>query len=133
MNHACLPAPHGRLLVSTFTVCQVSVWLDRLDPSQGAFAHALEWASHLGLPLRAVPMVPDEHTAERLETCKKVCSRQGVAWEPATGEDDIQPTRLHVVGSELPKRQQELLYRRVLQSTDNDPPAATLVGVGVSV
>jgi hypothetical protein len=38
--------------MDAIAIRRVSVWLDSLAPSQGAFAHALDWAGHLELPLR---------------------------------------------------------------------------------
>jgi hypothetical protein len=83
---------------------QISVWLDDLAPERGAFAHAVEWASCLGLPLHAVTSSlggvcagssrsPGKHptpsgepascavSAEKLEACAEVCARKGVSWD----------------------------------------------------
>jgi hypothetical protein len=83
----------------------VSVWLDELAPDRGAFAHALEWASRLRLPLKAfAPSSSQQDTTasgpsrdgkgclalpgpaapalgpERLHACEAACLQHGVAW-----------------------------------------------------
>jgi hypothetical protein len=99
---------------------QVSVWLDELAPGQGAFAHALEWAWHLRLPLQPVIAPLQAHlaptlrrfvrgqilagsagfrgtTSEQVEACAAACIQRGVAWdgtpwqEAQTSEEDQRP------------------------------------------
>jgi hypothetical protein len=68
---------------------QVTVWLDELAPHQGAFAHALEWALLLRLPLHAVAPVNKGLpciAADALAACAATCEREGIAWR-YSGED----------------------------------------------
>jgi hypothetical protein len=69
----------------------VSVWLDDLS-SDGTFAEALEWASRLGLPLRAVvtPAQSPNHelhpppvtpVVEKVKKWGNICAQRGVAME----------------------------------------------------
>ena len=107
--------------METFTVQHVSVWLDGQGPAQGAFAHGLEWAAHLGLPLRAIPLHGPEHSANGLDGCQEACRREGVTWElaePETNEDEMLPTDLHVIGSNCPKRRRDSLRRQLFRSAD---------------
>src|SRR5437899_2699904 len=84
---------------------QVSVWLDVSAPQQGAFRHALEWASRLSLPLRAYVasearqrrLMPESWTWEakgtthvppataelsaHLTQCMEMCELMGVSGE----------------------------------------------------
>jgi hypothetical protein len=109
---------------------QVSVWLDELAP-EGAFAHALEWASQLRVPLQAVVGPTPERSldesgnkefdrlAERLESCAAVCRSKGVSWKTAIRcekpmgrmEQLFGPDRLGVFGSNLPLPLKEKLLR----------------------
>jgi len=62
---------------------QVTVWLDALTPAQGAFAHALEWAMILRLPIHGVVSKYGSSEATptaALEACRATCEREGVAW-----------------------------------------------------
>jgi hypothetical protein len=96
---------------------QVSVWLDALAPEAGAFAHGLEWAARLGLPLQArvQPLCPtdrrfgrdgSETTVRRSEfwektvrACVAACSEKGVScvafpgFAPAADAQDGTETR----------------------------------------
>jgi hypothetical protein len=90
--------------METAALAQVSVWLDEMAPKQGAFAHSLEWASHLGLPLRAFasplrnqggglgrrfkmePATSNDMgpagvgSAKNLQACAEACAQSGVDW-----------------------------------------------------
>jgi hypothetical protein len=88
---------------------RVTAWLDELAPDQGAFAHALEWAGRLGLPLcgrdpSLKPRHADQSRAERIQACGSACARHGVAWEaPAVGAAcGPRPVELNVIGDALP-------------------------------
>src|SRR5437867_12098974 len=61
---------------------RVSVWLDDLSPEQGAFAHALEWALRMRLPLHGIILKPpQELAAPKLAACARVCAAKRVSWE----------------------------------------------------
>jgi hypothetical protein len=103
---------------------RVSVWLDDLAPERGAFAHALEWASRLALPLHGTAATPpawggrmaDYHRAEadRLEACAAACARRGVSWTASPWQGPLADgVGLRVFGDALPPQlKQELLHRR---------------------
>jgi hypothetical protein len=121
---------------------RVSVWLDELAPEGGAFAHALEWATRLGLPLHGVvlssargqtagPGQPPAPEVRTLQSCAESCRRQHVSWEgavwqaaPALGvRDFLSAGSLCVYGQSLPAaRREELLYW-----SSRSPAAAALV------
>jgi hypothetical protein len=101
----------------------VGVWLDDLAPAGGAFAHALEWAGRLGLPLRAV--APEGAAAKKaLEACAAACTRRGVPWEGAVGQGPLpldvdrflDRGGLCAFGDALPPRLKEELLRQSLGS-----------------
>jgi hypothetical protein len=126
----------------------VSVWLDDLAPERGAFAHALEWAAHLGLPLegiastlrmgggrmlnhpgeegrRASDATPSAVSADKLVACATACVRKGVSWDTSlwqgglAGSDQfLRPVELCVFGDALPPPLKEQLLRRSLRSPD---------------
>jgi hypothetical protein len=113
---------------------QVSVWLDESAPAGGAFAHALEWAALLGLPLQGVaapgarrpPAGPEADDA--LPGCGAACARRGVAWSgrgtspTARGVDALLgPDALCVFGHSLPATLKGELLRR------SNPRTAALV------
>jgi hypothetical protein len=108
---------------------RVSVWLDALAPDAGAFAHALEWASRLGLPLRGVLAAPgrnprqakgEAETGKRrpepdaevavLRTCEAACARAGIPWSVCVCEgapalwarEFLSPLELCLFGHSLP-------------------------------
>jgi hypothetical protein len=89
--------------MSALALRHAAVWLDELAPEGGAFAHAVEWASRLGLSLhgvtstlrmwggrltslpwsaggRADDATPCVLPAEKLEACATACARRGVPW-----------------------------------------------------
>jgi len=68
------------------TLRRVRVWLDDSAPHQGTFAHALEWALLLRLPLHAV--VPALGGADVLAGCAAICQREGVAWTYSSEDGD---------------------------------------------
>jgi hypothetical protein len=114
----------------------VSVWLDELAPEQGAFAHALQWASSLGLPLRGALwsgkgpaakggnqlLISQERLEEQghvLKACATACARKGVPWEGFQWEaapalcagEFFKPNQLCVFGHFLDELvRQALLY-----------------------
>lgn len=87
---------------------RIVVLLDGLAPSQGAFAHALDWAGHLQLPILAVlgsdcqpqpgsPASPPGGTlrpragagvgiAQVVADCAAACGQRGVPWQTASWE-----------------------------------------------
>ena len=113
--------------METLALRHVSVWLDDLAPG-GAFAHALEWAGRLSLPLHAVTLalrtgraiVP----AKILKACATACRRQGVPWDASPGpggpgpEQFLRPAELGVFGDGLPPSVREPLFRQALRSPD---------------
>jgi hypothetical protein len=104
-------------------VNRVSVWLDDSAPGRGAFAQGVEWASRLGLPLRAMVAsdrrlrgvsadgLPacSEPMPERLAACEAACAQRGVAmecawWEGAVAagvKQFLSPSSLCVFGKAL--------------------------------
>jgi hypothetical protein len=88
---------------------RITVVLDPLAPEQGAFAHAIDWARRLRLPVRAIGVVPEpagkagNRTTAKLEQTPirqspdpfpaawtteeayaevaRDCARQGIGWE----------------------------------------------------
>ena len=126
---------------------QLSVWVDEAAPERGGFAHALDWAACLGLPLRGI--APPLHgwcgrlaylgrdgrpngqdgpftaSAEQLDTCERACRARGVAWlaAPWQGpwtlevEQSMRPGGLCVIGDALPTRLKDELLRQSLQRT----------------
>ncbi len=119
---------------------QVSVWVDESAPRRGAFAHALELASRLAVPLRAVvpaaeglrrlPAEPesaaDRPIAELDAACRAACAERGVplecsVWEGTTA-DGVQgflcPSALCVFGSALADTAKVELVRQALGAED---------------
>ncbi len=87
--------------MSSAAIRHISVWIDHLAPRGGAFAHALEWATRLELPLRLLtagfdPQGERLYTSgegtdeERLRACESACVGKGVACEcpPLAGGTD---------------------------------------------
>jgi hypothetical protein len=114
--------------METLALRCVSVWLDGLAPEGGTFAHALEWASRLGLPLRAVvrrreEMAPGSAPADQLAACAAACARKGVPWDasacqgPPGFEADrfLRPDELAVVADTLPAALRNEVLGRVAQ------------------
>jgi hypothetical protein len=58
----------------------LSVVLDVNAPNDGAFAHALEWASRLHVPLQGALFPSTKPPATLLDACGQACARQRVAW-----------------------------------------------------
>jgi hypothetical protein len=56
----CFKGPHDRT-----TYCRLVLLLDDLAPERGAFAHALEWAEHLRLPIVGIHGATREQRGER--------------------------------------------------------------------
>lgn len=122
----------------TLALRHVAVWLDELAPERGAFAHALDWSSHLGLPLRGVtstlqlwgdrmarPLRAGEVPAEKLEACASACVRRGVSWDAAPetgpaadrGGQSPGPVQLSVFSNALPGTLKERLLRQSLDTS----------------
>jgi hypothetical protein len=109
--------------MQTLALRQVSVLLDeQAAPAQGAFAHALEWASRLALPLRAL-LFPAS-TPATVEQCARACAERGVLWDASVWrgaftrgvEDFLRPAELCVFGDALPLPLKGELLRRALDS-----------------
>jgi hypothetical protein len=121
---------------------RVSVWLDAFSPDRGAFAHALDWAEHLGLPLRAIAAQCQHHETSRLgsdavvecngiegdiapivRACEKTCDQSGVPLDALTWRGPVttgvqtllEPAELCVFGKALPTRLKGALLRESLQ------------------
>ena len=113
---------------------RISVWLDGVSLARGAFAHGLEWAAQLHLPLQVVaaprrwwvqrPTSADAPVVgrieETLEACGAACARVGVAWGAASWDWPLspaiaacfQPTDLWVFGAALPEAVKVELLRQ---------------------
>jgi hypothetical protein len=99
--------------VNALAMRHVSVWLDDTAPERGAFAHALEWAGRLGLPLEGITSTvriwggrmatktgdparrPPDATpwmvpAEKLDACAAACLRRGVSWDVAPWQGGLE-------------------------------------------
>jgi hypothetical protein len=99
----------GGSVMETTLFGGISVWLDKTAPNEGAFAHALEWAARLKLPLHAVAapwLQPSRRTrpqslpitgaflergdpiqgsdwagdSARVRACGMACAEKGVTW-----------------------------------------------------
>jgi hypothetical protein len=69
--------------VVALAIEKVAVWLDALAPQGGAFAHALEWAARLRLPLQSfapADLLAGALAGERLRSCEAACGRHGIPW-----------------------------------------------------
>jgi hypothetical protein len=136
--------------MAALSLHRVSVWLDAFAPSRGAFAHALDWAAHLGLPLRAIAadcQVPaksrlgadsviecrgiEGEAADVVRACAATCDRSGIPLDTLTWRGPLttgvqtlmDPGDLCVFGKTLPARLKRALLRESLQT----PWASTLV------
>lgn len=90
--------------MNAFAIRDVSVWLDDMAPTRGAFAHALEWASKLRLPLHGITsglktrshLGSAQHSRsvyplseagdfgapiDLVDACAHACFRAGVRWD----------------------------------------------------
>jgi hypothetical protein len=116
--------------MAALTLDRLAVWLDKLAPEGGAFAHALEWAGRLHLPLKAFLWEADL-SSEQLDACERECLRQGVSWEVFRWhgpllcgmERFLRSTELSVFGSGLAEQIQKSLLDRTLRS----PPSPVLL------
>src|SRR5262249_8902575 len=110
-------------MMSALGIQQVSVWLDDLAPEQGAFAHALDWASRLGVPLHGLAMA-SFRAESPWEACAAACLQRGVPWHGSMRQGTWQPAveqslgsdELCVFGDALPSQVKTYLLRRSLQS-----------------
>jgi hypothetical protein len=109
----------------------VSVWLDERAPQQGAFAHALEWASRLRLPLRGITAAPAHPPRRVLPACAEACVRENIAWDSLAWQgpparwvrECLSPADLCVVGPTAP----EGLRAELLQRERPGNPSAALL------
>jgi hypothetical protein len=119
------------------------VLLDRPDPARGAFAHALDWACQLKLPLHgiifqatkgetaqgpgdqkalqgaAAPHQPLTGVAnpEGMAACA-ACGQRGVPWETGSLEDRLfEPGTLVMLGSALPEAQRKVFLSQKLRDS----------------
>jgi hypothetical protein len=136
--------------METVAIRRVSVWLDSPAPDQGVFAHALDWAGRLGLPLRTFATRPRPRRVTRsggdaavdfaadapdlsstIQSCAAACGSGNVRLETASwcGPTDLgvrqflNPTDLCVFGGALPPHELDALLR----SYAHQPGAAALV------
>jgi hypothetical protein len=123
------------------SVHRVSVWLDSLAPDRGAFAHALDWAGHLEVPLRVFVAQPDPRggswanagvpaaasaggMAETIRACAATCDYNHVpldatSWCGPVGlgvREFLHPTDLCVFGGTLPPHEMEALLQGYFDS-----------------
>ncbi len=132
--------------MDALAVQRVCVWLDGLAPGQGAFAHALDWAARLGLPLCGLAHSPGTRggrtayprseggpgegrpvsaSAEQRQACERVCQSRGVAWTASPREGPVGgrgghaacPAELCAWGAFLPGRLKEALLRKSWEDT----------------
>jgi hypothetical protein len=82
--------------MDSLAIRRVSVWPDTLNSDRGVFAHARDWAEHLGLPLRTY--TPAAQPVER-----------GI-------QEFLHPAELCVFGGELPAGLKDTLLRRAFRS-----------------
>ena len=88
------------------------VLLDRLAPSRGALVHALAWARHLRLPVRAISLQPSTGLPDTLEgdttevslkeACVTTCTQQGLPWEWIHRQGSLATGVLPVLGAGRP-------------------------------
>jgi hypothetical protein len=105
--------------MATAGLQQITVWLDELAPDQGTFAHALEWATMLHLPLHGLVSTGRERWPLRDKTvaaCELACGRVGATWSCTLEEPDRDPERwspgeLRVMGGAMPASIQRRLFR----------------------
>jgi len=118
------------------TIREVAVWLDESAPDSGAFRHALDWASRLGVSLRGV-LADEQHrrlatgwrseatgkeASGLLAACEAACKFARVPWEQSLSRGPItqvvgrflQPTALGVFGSALAEGAKNALLRESL-------------------
>jgi hypothetical protein len=118
------------------TIREVAVWLDESAPESGAFRHALDWASRLGVSLRGV-LADEQHrrlatdrrseatgkeSSAFLAACQAACRSARVPWEQSLCPGPVtqvvgrflQPTALGVFGSALAEGVKDALLRESL-------------------
>lgn len=112
---------------------KITVWLDELAPGQGTFAHALDWATMLHLPLHALVPVGRNGwplPAETIAACASACSWNGVSWnyshqdpnrnfdpDAKRGDSD----GLLVMGGAIPVGLQRRLFREAIHRPQIGP------------
>lgn len=136
--------------MDSIAVRRVSVWLDSLAPSQGAFAHALDWAGHLELPLRMFAAGRRDHPitdtlgstatdsdndpgdlAPIIRACAETCDYSRVRLDPASWcgpvdvglQEFLNPAALCVFGGALQPHEMDAL----LSCCSRQPETTTLV------
>ena len=124
--------------MSIGSIQQISVWVDEMHPRSGAFARALELASRLGLPLRAVVpsadslrrlpaedrSAPDRPVAGLVTACQAACAERRVPMECAVLNGNVsesvagflRPSALCVFGSALADTAKVELVRQTLRA-----------------
>ncbi len=140
-SHCQAGAPnsaYGRVGVRVAIFQRLVVVLDRSAPSQGAFAHTLDWARRLQLPIFVVTLAADENRLgangredEFLQSCADACEQLNIAWQRCHDrcrtaldvEQLLRPTDLLVFGHALPATPKTYFLRQ-LQRT---PTPAVLV------
>jgi hypothetical protein len=123
--------------VETTALRHVSVWLDDLAPNRGAFAHALEWASRLRLPLHAVTLSSHQEAGPfiepqvQMQACATACTNRSIPWQgdiwdgpfPRKVQEFLRPAELCVFGEALPSP----LRRELLRQLHGSPQTSALL------
>jgi hypothetical protein len=92
---------------------RLSVVLDQLAPDRGTFAHALDWAWRLQVPVHVIadPTWNSAAGAQTKSACASACARRGVGWEASHWRGAaaqglrplLSPSDLLVLGQALPR------------------------------
>jgi hypothetical protein len=111
----------------------LSVWLDALAPPGGAFAQALDWATHLHLPMHGLAvsnmapsaLVGSDGVIDQ-GPCIAACAARGVPFEPMNFSDSVtaarqlfHPRTMSVFSDAVPPDQRMNLLRWSLKDRCN--------------
>lgn len=111
---------------------RMTVWLDELAPGQGTFAHALDWATMLHLPLHACVATGRNGwplPTQTIAACESSCSWNGVSWSHSWDDPDHCSSRyperladgLLVLGGAIPPAAQRRLFREAVNRAQVGP------------